>query len=61
MPEGFTRQSFSMPPLMIADLRREAEERDMTLSQLIRELVRNRTADPHGGLDLRREEGSDGH
>ena len=61
MPEGFTRQSFSMPPLMLADLKEEALRRDMTLSQLIRELVRNRTAEPHGGLDLRREEGSNGH
>ena len=62
MGHGFTRQSFSMPALMLEDLRKEAEKRDMTLSQLIRLYVRSgRLRDNPGELDLRREDGSNDH
>ena len=62
MGQGFTRQSFSMPLMMLADLKREAAERDMTLNQLIRLYVRNgRLRDTHGGVDLRREDGKNDH
>ena len=58
MPEPFTRQSVSMPPLMLEDLKEEALRRDLTLSQLIRLYVRNgRLRDNQGELDLRRENG----
>ena len=59
MPEPFTRQSVSMPPVMLADLKAEAERRDLTLSQLVREYIRfGRLRDGQGSLDLRREEGN---
>ena len=62
MAARFTRQSFSMPPPMIEDLKREAQRRDMTLSQLIREYVRyGRLRDTQGELDLRREDNTNGH
>ena len=62
MGQGFTRQSFSLPPPMLEDLRREAQERDMTMSQLVREYIRSgRIRDSQGTLDLRREEGSNDH
>ena len=61
MPEPFTRQSVSMPLVMLSDLKEEAKRRDLTLSQLIREYVRyGRLRDTQGELDLRREDG-DGH
>ena len=60
MADGFTRQSVSMPSPLLADLKREAKERDMSLSQLIREYVRHGRRDAQSGVDLKRE-GSDGH
>ena len=41
MPEPFTRQSVSMPPMMLSDLKEEAKRRDLTLSQLVREYIRH--------------------
>ena len=62
MGQGFTRQSFSLPPPMLADLRREAESRGMTLSEALRHYLRNSgIGQPHDGVDLRREEGTNGH
>ena len=61
MPEPFTRQSVSMPPPMLSDLKEEAKRRDLTLSQLVRWYVRyGRLRDTQGELDLRRE-GIDGN
>ena len=60
MPELFTRQSVSMPLVMLSDLKEEAKRRDLTLSQLIREYVRHGRRDAQSGVDLKRE-GSDGH
>ena len=61
MAEAFKRQSFSMPMVMLEDLRKEAKERDLTLSQLIRLYVRaGRIRDNQGELDLRREGNTDG-
>ena len=61
MADGFTRQSVSLPLPMLADLKREAAERDLTLSQLVRAYIRDgRLRDTQGSLDLRREDGSDG-
>ena len=60
MGQGFTRQSFSMPLMMLADLKEEARRRDLTLSQLIREYVRHGRRDAQSGVDLKRE-GSDDH
>ena len=60
MPEPFIRQSVSMPMVMLVDLKREAAERDMTLSALVREFIRSGrlrdTHGSHGSLDLRRVE-----
>ena len=58
MPEPFTRQSVSMPLVMLSDLKDEAKRRDLTLSQLVREYVRSgRLRDNQGSLDLRRQGG----
>ena len=58
MGKGFTRQSVSMPPPMLQDLRQEAQRRDMTLSQLVRWYVRfGGLGVTQGELDLRREVG----
>ena len=57
MGNGFTRQSFSMPLVMLSDLKEEAKRRDLTLSQLVRWYVRyGRLRDTEGGLDLLRED-----
>ena len=62
MAERFTRQSVSLPPLMLADLKAEALERDLSLSQLVREKIRNGSIrDTQGNLDLRRDGGSNDH
>ena len=62
MPEPFTRQSVSMPMPMLEDLRKEAAERDMTLSQLVRLYIRHcRLRDAQSGVDLKREVSSNGH
>ena len=57
-----TRQTFSLPAPMLADLKEEAKARDMSLSQLIRECIRaGRFGDSQGSLDLRRESGNNDH
>ena len=62
MAERFTRQSFSLLPPMIEDLRREAEERDMSMSQVLRHYLRfGGLGKQQGGLDLRRKEDSNDH
>ena len=59
MATGFTRQTFSLPPPMLADLKREAEERGMTLSEILRSYLRNGgLGKQQDGLDLQRAEGS---
>ncbi len=60
MGNGFTRQSFSMPLVMLEDLKREAEERDMSMSQVLRHYLRlGALGKQQGGLDLlRRKEGN---
>ena len=40
MAKGFTRQSFSLPPPMIEDLKAEAERRDMSVSAVLRHYLR---------------------
>ena len=59
MAKGFTRQSFSLPPPMIEDLRREAEARDMSVSAVLRHYLRFGGLGKQDGLDLRRESGDD--
>ena len=60
MADGFTRQTVSLPPVMLSDLKKEAKRRDLTLSQLIREYIRSgRLRATHGTPDLQREGGSD--
>ena len=59
MGQGFTRQSFSMPMVMLSDLKEEAKRRDLTLSQLIREYVRHGRRDAQSGVDLKRDEGGE--
>ena len=54
------RASVSFPAPMLADLKREAQERDMTLSQVIRAYLRNGGySTPLERLDVRREGGKD--
>ena len=61
-PRSFVRQSFSLPLPMLADLKAEAERRDMSMSQLLRDYIRfGQLRDTQGSLDLRREGGSDDH
>lgn len=61
MPQGFTRQSFSLPPPMLQDLRAEAERRGISLSELVRHYLRfGGLGNQQSGLDLRRtEDGND--
>ena len=59
-PRNFVRQSFSLPPPMLEQLRREAEEKDLTMSQVLRQYLRFGGLGQHqDGVDLKREEGSD--
>ena len=60
MGAGFQRQSVSFPPAMLADLKREALEREVPLSVIVREYIRAGSfSDNQGRLDLRREGGND--
>ncbi len=60
MAERFTRQSFSLTPPMLEDLRKEAAERDLSLSQLIRLYIRSgRLGQNRDALDLKRDEGGE--
>ena len=61
MGHGFTRQSFSMPPLMLEDLKEEALRRDMTLSQLIRSWCGTAPPIPTVALTYAGREASDDH
>ena len=59
MAERFTRQSFSLPPLMLEDLKKEATERDLSMSQVLRHYLRFGGLGQNQGVpDLRREAGS---
>ena len=50
------RTAITMPPVMLANLKQEALDRDMTLSQLIRFYVRSgQLRDPGAAPDLQRE------
>ncbi len=55
------RASVSFPTPMLADLKKEAQQRDLSLSQLIREYVRRGGFQGTGELDLLRKEGKDAH
>ena len=57
---NFIRQSFSMPPPMLEDLKQEAERRGMTMSELLRHYLRfGGLGQQRDGLDLRREASND--
>ena len=58
MAEAFKRQCVSFPPVLLTDLKAEAQRRDMSLSQLVRELVRAGRLGQQTGPDLQRAEGS---
>ena len=56
--------SVSLTPVMLGDLKAEAERRDVSLSQIVREYIRSgqiRGLDTQGELDLRRMEGTNDH
>ena len=59
MAEPFTRQSVSMPLVMLSDLKEEAKRRDLTLSQLnpVEYVRHGRLRDAQSGVDLKRDEG----
>ena len=60
--QGFTRQSVSMPMPMLEQLRQEAQERDLSLSQLVRHYLRNGGLGQHrDALDLKREVDGNDH
>ena len=60
MAKGFTRQSFSLPPPMLESLREEAERRDLSMSQVLREYLRfGGLGKQENGPDLRREASAD--
>ena len=44
--DGCARQSVSMPPPMLAALKREAKKRDLTVSQVVREKIREAQPQP---------------
>ena len=52
----FTRQSFSLPQPMLADLRAEADRQGVSMSEVVREYLRwGRLGLQKSGLDLKRE------
>lgn len=55
-PRTFQRVTFSLPPVMLEEIKAEAERRDLTLSQLVREYIRSGRLRDTGGLDLKRAE-----
>ena len=61
-PRNFVRHSFSLSPATLEDLKREAEAKDLSMSQVLRNYLRFGGLGKHqtGGVDLKRE-GSDGH
>ena len=62
MPTNFRRQSFSLPPPMLEDLKREAKEKDLSMSQVLRSYLRFGGLGQHqGGVDLKREGDTDGN
>jgi hypothetical protein len=59
-PRNFVRHSFSLSPATLADLRKEAEARGMTLSEALRHYLRFAGLGQNQGvLDLKREEGGE--
>ena len=46
MAERFTRHSFSLPKDMLARLKAEARERDLSISQIVREAIRKGESEP---------------
>ena len=62
MGQLMQRQSFTLPPPMLEDLKREAEKRDMSMSAILREYLRfGGLGKQQPGLDLQRQEASDGN
>ena len=62
MSQRFERRSVSMPTPMLEDLKAEAKERDLSLSQLVRHYLRNGGLGQHrDALDLKREREVDGN
>ena len=62
MAGRFTRQSFSLPPPMLQDLKKESEERGISMSELLRSYLRFGGLGSHrGGPDLQRDGVSDDH
>ena len=62
MTPRFTRQSFTLPPAMLEQLRQEAQARDLSMSQVLRDYLRFGGLGQHqDGVDLKREEGKVGH
>ena len=60
MRERFTRQSFSLPPPMLADLKAEAARQGISLSEALRHYLRHGGLGQYReGLDLRREVAND--
>ena len=58
MPGRFTRQSFSLPPPMLRDLKRESEEKGISMSEMLRHYLRFGGLGQHkAGADLQREGG----
>ena len=58
MPERFTRQSFSLPPPMLADLKAEAARQGISLSEALRHYLRHGGLGQHKRPDLEREGGN---
>ena len=55
MAEHFRSQSFSLPPPMLEDLKREAEAKDLSMSQVLRHYLRfGGLGKQQGSLDLKR-------
>ena len=59
MSEPYVQQSVSFRPTMLDNLRKEAERREMSLSGLIREYVRQVQGIQSEMVDLMREVGAD--
>ena len=60
MAEHFRSQSFSLPPPMLEALKREAEAKDLSMSQVLRHYLRFGGLGQHqSGVDLKREASND--
>ena len=61
-PRTFQRVTFSLPPVMLEELRQEAKKRDLSMSQIMREYLRFGGLGQHqDGPDLKREADTDDH